>query len=287
MAATTIRRRGFTLIELMVTIGILSVLVGLLLPGLSAAKKRGMLVKCMSNMRQISTAILMYAQENDGFYPRTMESAGDDPPTTISWWAIHNYQLALEPYLQADRGGVSEDGTTTGKGNNVWFDPGDTDANVPAMWGSFVENGLITGVPRRESNIYQPSATVFQTLRELEWSNATGVEVPDPLPVSDTGDPFWSSIFFDMCLDPWAMTADTSNDFHWSKGRATPPESLFPGSPEAGLWDQVIDGRSPASDAKKPRYPGGQPYSFCDGHVDVMAFEATYQDPEANLWDMR
>jgi prepilin-type N-terminal cleavage/methylation domain-containing protein len=272
--------RGFTLIELLVVIAILATLIGILLPSLSAARKRGMLLKCMSNMRQIAIAVQMYAQENDGFFPRTMEPDGSEPPATISWWAVHNYQLALEPY-------VGENGVSTGKGNNVWFEPGDPEANVPAMWGSFVENGLITGVPRRESNIYQPSATIFATLRETPWSEAVGVSVPEPLPVSDRDDPFWSSVYFDMCLDPWAPTGDETHEVHWSKGRVTPPESLFPGAADAGVWDEVIDGRSAASGERKPRYPGGEPYSFCDGHVESMRFEATYQGPDANLWDLR
>lgn len=281
------RPNAFTLIELLVCVAVISTLISLLLPGLSGARRRAMLLKCMSNMRQISTAVQMYGHENEGYFPRTMETIASEVPVTVSWWAIENYQSALNPYIQMNRGGVNEDGQSTGKGNNVWFDPADPDANIPVMWGSFIDNGLVTGVPRKDSNIWKPAETIYATLREQNWSIATGVAIPDPLPVSDPNDPFWTSVYFDMCLDPWANTNDESDPFHWSAGRVCPPDSLFPAADHATPWDAVIDGRSRAQQSFPPRYGNGQPYAFCDGHVELTPFEATYESPEGNMWDIR
>jgi prepilin-type N-terminal cleavage/methylation domain-containing protein len=70
------RTRGFTLVELLVVIGIIALLISILLPALNAAKERANRVKCSSNLRQIGQGLLLYANDNKGVYPRTKATTG-------------------------------------------------------------------------------------------------------------------------------------------------------------------------------------------------------------------
>jgi len=73
----TLRQPGaFTLVELLVVIGIIALLISILMPALSQAKERANRIKCASNLRQIGQGLLLYAGDNKGVYPRTPTSGG-------------------------------------------------------------------------------------------------------------------------------------------------------------------------------------------------------------------
>ena len=62
------RQRGFTLIELLVVISLIALLMAMLLPGLSSARKQAKATVCKSNIRQITLANMLYAQDSGGVY---------------------------------------------------------------------------------------------------------------------------------------------------------------------------------------------------------------------------
>jgi prepilin-type N-terminal cleavage/methylation domain-containing protein len=98
------RSKGFTLVELLVVIGIIALLISILLPSLNRAREAANRVKCASNLRQIGQAIFLYSNDNHGMYPRTEYSGG---------------AAALVPNLSGNSGGTGTEPFTSGIVNNV------------------------------------------------------------------------------------------------------------------------------------------------------------------------
>jgi len=81
------RRKGFTLVELLVVIGIIAVLMGVLLPALNAVKRTAQRVVCGTNLSGLGRAILLYANDHGGEYPRAggPGSVWDDDGYIDNW----------------------------------------------------------------------------------------------------------------------------------------------------------------------------------------------------------
>jgi prepilin-type N-terminal cleavage/methylation domain-containing protein len=133
-----LERRGFTLVELLVVIGIIVVLVGILIPALAKARESARLTRCLSNVRQFGLAINMYVIEHKGVWPRYYERDPARPgkwrdgtlSTSFGWgndgaaYPLGRYALGLlYPYL---------------KTGDVYFCPSFYD--LPFVTDSYAEN---------------------------------------------------------------------------------------------------------------------------------------------------
>jgi prepilin-type N-terminal cleavage/methylation domain-containing protein/prepilin-type processing-associated H-X9-DG protein len=85
--------RAFTLIELLVVIAVIAILAALLLPAISAAKKKAQLTTCMNNLRQISLGLRMYCDDSNDNPPAVGK---DSPPWSLSW---NQYRRLIKSYV--------------------------------------------------------------------------------------------------------------------------------------------------------------------------------------------
>ena len=186
-ASPTSGTRAFTLVELLVVIGIIAALIGILLPVLSGVQIRGREIKCQSNLRQIVQAIHGYAAENKGSMPYGFYW---DPGARDTWAPVGNDYRFVSWASQ-----VGKYMTRGASGDN-------DDANFPPVLRcpeaelvyphvvSYVMNMIVAVSPWDELVVGQPpraqmkpppitlmlkdTALVWDTAIQSDWQNSVG-----------------------------------------------------------------------------------------------------------------
>ena len=128
MHVSKTQSRGFTLVELLVVIGIIAVLVAMLLPALNKAREQAKTTQCLSNLRQIGLGVMNYAASNTGYVvPGVVRANLANPANPKN--EVENYATILVNgrYVQSPDQGTPVAGQTTSDAANIFRCPSGVD----------------------------------------------------------------------------------------------------------------------------------------------------------------
>lgn len=278
------RKAAFTLVELLVVIGIIAVLVGILLPTLGRARRSANNVYCQSNLRNMGTAMAMYINNNKGYFPgaiTTSDAWGAALARTLKMPTDANGNI-LSADQAAQRGIFLDKDTTDGQGGAPGVSTTITNNNysahpimMPNTTATWPAGHPFAGKPRRpmKANHIKASTTtilLFDGVQALTVGNGTvstaGGAVADGYNLDNnrvkaTNPQTW--MYLDTAL---AINADLSQSVDGGVNK-----------------DALTDNQAADTDLRlgniRWRHLGNKSanFLFVDGHVEGLQYKSRFQ----------
>lgn len=269
-------RRGFTLIELLVVIAIIAILAAILFPVFAQAREKARQTSCLSNMKQLGLAMIMYTQDYDEAFVGTP-----------LWQLNPSWPQRIEPYLKnigvlrcpSDSGTSSEGGTNFHSFFNLWISyganclaggvagqPDNTPMGVVVPYMEWAQSS--TYVPMTQAAINRVADTVMLAEKHSADMDKNGLN--------------WigNRIYFQPIPTFLWNPTDTNADTPFSWFGADIPNGRRIGT--------GLKGKNGGVSAKHNEISN---FAFADGHVKAMRPEQTNPDPtnrpQDNMWNAR
>jgi len=245
-------KKGFTLIELLVVIAIIAILAAILFPGFARARENARRASCMSNLKQMGLAAMMYVQDYDDHYPLGLFliPTTQQPPGGVWADGVVFWPQALFPYHRSMQ---------------VFFCPS---SNYPRVvgyptnseYGNYAGNELIV------------------------------VDPPNTVSMASVVSPATTYLFFDGSIyKMYPLNVDIPNAPDYFIPGSKPYVSTVFNA--AGFDASTSTVEAQKNDFENGRHFGGINMCFADGHVkwlkssDVVAQGKKYNAGTASAWD--
>jgi prepilin-type N-terminal cleavage/methylation domain-containing protein/prepilin-type processing-associated H-X9-DG protein len=276
------RTRGFTLIELLVVIAIIAILAAILFPVFAQAREKARAISCLSNMKQLTTAIQMYTQDYDETFPVGFDG--------VTWVGNDLWPQKVQPYVKSLGIFVCPD---DGAGGPIH--------SSDARWGD--KSWMGWGISYASNGYYDPNWCCAPN-----WN--TGFRLLGPMGIGNNGSWLAGSSNTIAAMNRPAETilvGEKHNSDVIAVGNGNPGNTsnfwvtcVF-GGPDTQFGDwapmNIPDGTrlatapypTGANGAVSATHTGTANFAFCDGHAKAFRPAATNPDPknhpELNMWD--
>lgn len=262
------RRRGFTLVELLVVIGIIAVLIAILMPALNRARQQALTVKCASNLHNMGIAMTMYTQQYGAYPGHASVVAGQTAaiwPTRLRLFTNGDQGIWHCPAQEAGfEWPKTTHGTATAADSRFGYNPGEVVLGVFSAVSCYGYNDWGTAPPtsnsREQRGLGGDIAPLVFSVQEVRVSQVRSAS--DMIAIADsTSDNSWDWNIDPLQADQWP------GRIHGGKMTKLPP-----------LTPDPVNGSN---------------VLFCDGHVEfhsqkdlvTMRFGSGQPSPMASKWN--
>ena len=245
--------KGFTLVELLVVIGLIALLIAMLLPALNKARQQSQAATCLSNMRQLGQGLMLFAHEHNGYLPKAW--LNNRPKTS----------------LPGDAASIAAEASAS----DSWRYP------YPFIGWDYV----LLRYTKNNKQIFQCPSDPEGPLRGVTFDSIEGSEAAD--------DNIPASYRMNISNNPDAFTAIKITKLKRSTEMIVICDGAKAQTPGFAPWHHVATWESGADGQLGPktkknvasdRHFKKANYTFADGHAETMGWEATWTPLGPHQW---